>query len=140
MTAEDQWKQNRNSSKAWLVVVLILFVGYGALNIFRIFKRKAGAEIHNNMPHPVFHAFLKVMEIEMMPVLIIYGLTIALGGFFVFACFLGYLLVIPIGILTFAYMKDPKNDILIMAGKGANAAFVFLCFMVIWIDDLEFTN
>ena len=131
MSAEDSWRQNRNSSKAWLVVVLLLILAYGIIHIIRLLKTKPGI-------NGFLQAFLSAMEIDMMPVLVIYAICVVLGAFYIFACFLGYLLVVPLIILTIGYGKQPRNDMLILVGKGLNAGFVLACFMIIWIDDLKF--
>ena len=73
MSAESSWKQNRNSSKAWLVMVLLFFLAYGILNIIRIIKRKAGKDNFATVISPFIDAFLMVMERDMMPVLVIYS-------------------------------------------------------------------
>ena len=85
MSSEDSWKENRNSSKAWLVIVLIMFLVYGVLNILRTFKKKAGKENYVPVIHPFVEAFLNVMERDMMPVLMIYSICISLGAFYIFA-------------------------------------------------------
>ena len=73
MSIEDSFKQNRNSSKAWLVLVFIVFIAYGAVNILKLLKRKAGKENYWPVIHAFVDAFLLVMERDMMPVFIIYG-------------------------------------------------------------------
>ena len=88
--------------------------------------------------HGFLQAFLAAMEIDMMPVIIIYGLCIVLGAFYIFAAIMGYLIIVPLIILTIGYGLNPRNDMLILVGKGINAGLVFMCFMIIWIDDLEF--
>ena len=72
MSAEASWKQNRNSSKSWLVFLMILFLVYGVLNILRTLKRKAGKQNFVVTISPFIDAFLLVMERDMMPVLLIY--------------------------------------------------------------------
>ena len=138
MSAESAFEQNRNSSKAWLFLIMVLMLAYGALNILKLMKRKAGQENYVPVIHAYVEAFLQVMERDMMPVILIYGMCIILGGFYIFAALLGYLLLAPIGILTFAYASKPKNDKLILIGKGVNIGLVSLIFLNIWFDDLKF--
>ena len=72
MSAEGAWEQNRNSSKAWLALVLVLFLAYGVLNILRILKKQGGKEPAVVVISPFIEAFLLVMERDMMPVFIIF--------------------------------------------------------------------
>ena len=74
----------------------------------------------------------------MMPVFWFYMLWIILGGFYIISVLVGYFLIVPLGILTFAYGKQPQMNKLVMVGKAINLGFVIFIMMVIWIDSLDF--
>ena len=85
MAVEDSWKQNRNSSKAWIVLLFLMFLPYAACNILRLWVRKAGKQNYLPLKLTLMDSLIVVFERDMMPVFVCYAICIAFGGFFVFA-------------------------------------------------------
>ena len=137
MSGIDSFDQNTAWSKAWLTMIWVFFLGYYILNILRIFKRKAQKENFTQI-FSYLDAFIYVLERDMMPVFWFYMFWIILGGFYVVSVLAGFFLIVPVGILTFAYGRSPQMNKLIMIGKATNLGFVWFIMMVIWIDSLTF--
>jgi len=84
MSAETSFKQFVGSSKAVLVLYLILAQIYSILCILRIFRRKNDTQLSPSIFHPLIEILLKVFEIDMAPAFLMFAISITLGCTFIF--------------------------------------------------------
>mmetsp|Transcript_14368 Transcript_14368/g.16059 ORF Transcript_14368/g.16059 Transcript_14368/m.16059 type:complete len:134 (-) Transcript_14368:39-440(-) len=132
MSSGDQFK---NSVKAWLSILLILFLGYVGVYTFIMIKTKYKTEKAEIMP--IMTHFIKVMEQDLMPTLFIMSIVIVFGAFYAFMCILGFALIFVV-LPLFIVGRVKENDIIIKVAKFSNIGLGVLSFFVLFIDNLQF--
>jgi hypothetical protein len=128
--------QFKNSSVAFLSVLFLTFIAY---TVSRIIKNKRTDYGHKDAADtiPLFCVYvIKVVEEDMAPSFLIYGIAITYGAFFAILAILGYVLMaVQIG-LFIAYYK--KNYKLLQICRISNVVLVGLCFLALFVDSLSF--
>lgn len=87
---------------------------------------------------PIIESFLKVIETDMSPSLMIYFTTIGLGEFYAFAAVFGYFFFIASAVMVIAYMKKLYKLIIIL--RILIVLFTIGAFFNIFIDNMSFDS
>ena len=82
--------------------------------------------------------FVRVIEIDLAPSLIIYFFMIGLGEFFIFAAVFGYFMLITAALLVIAYQKNAYKLIFIL--RFLLVFFTLSAFFNIFIDNMVFKD
>ena len=79
-----------------------------------------------------------MVEFDLAPTIIVYFIAMALGSFYVFAAFFGYLTMLTGGVLIAAYQSEAYK--LILACRIALIVLTVMIFCNIFIDDFVFQD
>eukprot|EP00347_Sterkiella_histriomuscorum_P020503 403337550 len=127
----------KQSSTAWLAITFILFLGYSVAKIISNRKTQYGLSKQAEVPR-IIKNFLKVIEYDLAPSLLIFYFMIGLGEFFVFAAVFGYFMLIVGALLVVAYQKNSYKLITIL--RVCLVVFTVCAFLNIFIDNMSFKD
>ena len=141
-TAYESWVLHMVTSKIIIGFYVIFTLMYMVLCVLRILKKQADSLPGVTIFHPIVEIILKVIEIDMMPSLMMFGIIISVGCSFWFATIMAYLHLVPIAALVVGhFLNINKPDLgkkIILVGKGLNLAICIFPFLHIWMNDLQF--
>ena len=129
-------QQFYDATKAWLAIILILHLLYVVANTFRFIKTKFLTEKVDVFPF--IPALTKSLEIDLMPTIWIMCMVIAMGAFFGFMAFLGYVLLFVI-LPVFIFARVKEQMIVLKIAKFINIGIGIISFLDMFINDLEFS-
>lgn len=78
------------------------------------------------------------MEFDVAPTIIVYFIAMALGTFYIFAAFFGYMTMVTTGCLIIGYQKEAYK--LIVACRIVLIIITIMIFCNIFIDDFVFKD
>ena len=130
-------KQFKNSSVAFLSILFLTFLAYTGSRIVRNMRTDYGHKKSDNVPVILLH-IIKVVEQDMAPSFLIYGVAITFGAFFAILAILGYVLVAVMIGLFIGYWK--QNYRIIQICRILNVVLTLLCFFALFADNLIFSD
>jgi len=130
-------RQFKNSSVAFLAVIFITSLAYTVARVIRNLKVAKEGTQEPEIPK-ILDSVIKVVEHEMAPSFLAYGIAITFGAFYAIMAILGYVLIGVEVVLILAYLRD--NNKLIQFARVGNVALTLLCFIVMFSDDLVFKD
>ncbi|TNV78017.1 hypothetical protein FGO68_gene13445 [Halteria grandinella] len=135
-TLQNRFKQ---SSTALLAITFILFFAYSGIKFW--IHRKTGfgndKAAMQELPE-ILPIFVRVVEYDLAPSLLVFFCIMGLGEFYVFAAIFGYFIICVGALLTISYkMNKPQ---MIKTFRIMLVAFTVCGFFNIFIDNMIFTD
>ncbi len=133
----SEFDRVRGSSKAFLIITLIIFLIYKFIVLLRLIKTKADQEVIAIVPG-VMETFKRVFETELFYSYLIFFVAIAMGAMYEFLFIIAFCLTLLTGVLTFAHFKN--NEKLRLVAKVGNVTLTIVAFINIFACDLYYND
>ena len=133
----SEFDRVRGSSKAFLIITLIIFIVYKFIVLLRLIKTKADQEVVAIVPG-VMETFKRVFETELFYSYLIFFVAVAMGAMYEFLFIITFCLTLLTGVLTFAHFKN--NEKLRLVAKVGNVSLTVVAFINIFACDLYYND
>eukprot|EP00350_Pseudokeronopsis_sp_OXSARD2_P008192 CAMPEP_0170553716 /NCGR_PEP_ID=MMETSP0211-20121228/11550_1 /TAXON_ID=311385 /ORGANISM="Pseudokeronopsis sp., Strain OXSARD2" /LENGTH=155 /DNA_ID=CAMNT_0010862243 /DNA_START=82 /DNA_END=549 /DNA_ORIENTATION=+ len=123
--------QFKASSTAFIAFVFLLMLAYSAIKVISQIQKERKQE-----QKKIFTCFIRVIEQDLAPTLLILFISMTLGAFFAFLAVLSIVILAMGGVLTFCYFRDSYRAIPII-----RIVIVFLTYLVFinaFVDNYTF--
>ncbi len=135
----DMQNRFKQSSTALLAITFILFFAYSAAKFMINRRTNFGLDKAAGDTLPtILHIFVRVVEYDMAPSLLVFYCIMGLGEFYVFAAIFGYFIMTIGGLLVLAYKMN--NQQMIKTFRILLVACTVCGFFNIFIDNMKFTD